>query len=415
MKQTGCLRRARNARTAAPVVVLAVALAGLAGACSSGSRPAAGSAAPIASQVPGAASTSPGGTLPPAESPPGTPRPTTVVPPRPAPAPNPVPAGFRAWSVTFVSDREAYVLGDAACRQARCTSVVHTLDGGRSWQREAAPSAPLPPDPEFSAPTPPAAVRDIRFATSQDGYAFGQSLWTTHDGARSWRRVTSLGSVQDLQTDGHTVYAIAANCTSGPCTGGRLLTSPVTADAFRPAAVSADSAGGVSIGGGTTVVMTGDGIYVKRGTGGWTRAAEPCQPHYGGVIAPASGTTLIGFCEDGAAGSIFFTFLRSTDLGRHWSTVTGQPLQLHGQISLTAGSASLLAGAWAMPDLHGTVQVSRDGGRTWAEAGLPRTAAGWRYVGARSGTALVALQEPPAAVLWTSDTAGRTWTAHPIR
>jgi hypothetical protein len=84
-------------------------------------------------------------------------------------------------------------------------------------------------------------------------------------------------------------------------------------------------------------------------------------------------------------------------------------------VSLTAGSASVLAGVWAIPDLHGTVQVSQEGGRTWAEAGLPRTAAGWRYVGARSGTALVALPDRPAAALWTSDTAGGTWVARPLR
>ena len=328
-----------------------------------------------------------------------------------------MPAGFRAWSVTFVSDREAYVLGDAACRRAVCTSVAHTLDGGRSWQEAAAPGASLPADPEFLWPTPPDTIRDIRFATSQDGYAFGRALWSTHDGARSWRRVTGLGSVRDLETDGRTVYAVAANCAAGVCTGARLLTSPVAVDAFRPVAglVSADDAGGVSTGAGTTVVMIDGKTYARRGTGGWIRVAEPCQPLGGAVVAPASGTTLIAFCGEGAAGSLFFTIQRSIDLGRHWTTVTGQPLQLHGLVSLTAGSASVLAGGWALQDLHGTVQVSRDGGRTWADAGLPRTADGWRYVGARSGTALVALPEPPAAVLWTSDTAGRTWVARPIR
>jgi hypothetical protein len=320
--------------------------------------------------------------------------------------------------VTFVSNREAYVLGESACRRTRCTSVVHTLDGGRSWQEAAAPGAPLPTDPEFLWPTPPDTVRDIRFATSQDGYAFGRALWTTHDGARSWRRMTSLGSVLALETDGRTVYAVAANCAAGRCTGGRLLSSPVAVDAFRPVAglVSDDGAGAVSTGTGTTVVMIGGKTYLRRGTSGWIHVAEPCPPFDGSVVAPASGTTLTAFCGEGAAGSVFFTVRQSTDLGRHWVTVTGPPLQLpNGLVSLTAGSASVLAGASASQDLRGAIRISRNGGRTWADAGLPRTAAGWRYVGARAGTALVALPEPPAAVLWTSDTAGRTWAPHPIR
>ncbi len=263
-------------------------------------------------------------------------------------------------------------------------------------------------------------VRDIRFATGQDGYAFGAGLWTTHDGARSWRRLTSLGAVVDLATDGRTVYAVASDCTvSGrPCLGTRLLSSPVSTDAFRPVTglASGDGDGAVSTGGGTTVVTLNGARYVRRGTGGWTRMAEPCQALGGPVVAPASGRTVTAYCTEGAAGSLFLTVRQTTDLGRLWVTIAGRPLQLpDGLVTLTAGSASMLAGASASRDLLGRISVSRDGGRTWADPPLPHTAAGWRYVGARSATALVALPEPPAAVLWTSDTAGRTWMPHPIR
>jgi hypothetical protein len=331
-----------------------------------------------------------------------------------------VPAGFRAWSVTFVSDREAYLLGDAPCRRPPCTSVVRTLDGGRSWRGVPAPRAPLPSDSELLGPASPNTVRDIRFATGQDGYAFGSGLWTTHDGARSWRRLTSLGAVTDLATDGRTVYAVVSDCAAGGgrCRGTRLLTSPVSTDAFRPVGglASGDGDGAVSTGGGTTVVTLNGARYVRRGTGGWTRMAEPCQALGGPVVAPASGRTVTAYCTEGAAGSLFLTVRQTTDLGRLWVTIAGRPLQLpDGLVTLTAGSASTLAGASASRDLLGRISVSRDGGRTWADPPLPHTAAGWRYVGARSATALVALPEPPAAVLWTSDTAGRTWTPHPIR
>jgi len=76
---------------------------------------------------------------------------------------------------------------------------------------------------------------------------------------------------------------------------------------------------------------------------------------------------------------------------------------------------------WSVWSVHAALvpdrplSITPDGGRTWTQAPLPKTRAGWRYVGARSATALVTLADPPAPVLWTSSTAGRTWTPHPIR
>ena len=332
-----------------------------------------------------------------------------------------MPSGFAAWSVTFVSDRQAYLLGDAPCRRAPCTSVVRTLDGGRSWRGVPAPRAPLPPLAPTATPESRDTVREIRFATGQDGYAFGGGLWTTHDGARTWRRVSGVDTVLDLEIDGRTAYAVVGHCVGlGACRSG-LLASPVSADRFRPVAgLEPRPVGGldgaVSTGGGTTVFSLDRARYVRRGTSGWTRMTEPCRPLGGTVVAPASGFTLTAYCAEGAAGSVYLTIRHSADLGQHWTTVPGRGLQLpNGLTALTAGSATTLAAAAALPDLGGGLAVSRDGGRTWSAVPTPRRSIGWRYVGARSATALVALVDPPAAALWTSDTAGRTWTVHPIR
>jgi len=331
-----------------------------------------------------------------------------------------------AWSVTFVSDLQAYVLGDAPCAHARCTSVVRTRDGGRSWRGVPAPRAALLSDAQLGDRTRPDTVRELRFASGQDGYAFGGGLWTTHDGARTWRRVINLGVVLDLATDHHTVSAVVANCPAGSwsCRDLRLLTSPVSADAFRPAAIrfpGADhGAGGTVVtGGGTTVARLNGATYVRAGTGGWLRAAEPCQPLGGWVVPAASGRTLTAYCAEPAAGSTYLTVQQSADGGRRWTNIPGQSVRLANEgassTATTAAGADVLAVAWANPIYGGGLAVSRDGGRTWTDAPLPKTGDGWRYVGARSGTALVALPDPPAAVLWSSATAGRTWTAHPIR
>ena len=264
-------------------------------------------------------------------------------------------------------------------------------------------------------------VRQIRFATGQDGYAYGGGLWTTHDGARTWRRVGGLDTVLDLEIDGRTAYAVVGHCVGlGGCRSG-LLTSPVSADRFRPVpGLEPRPVGGldgaVSTGAGLTVFSFDGARYVHRRTGGWTRMTEPCQPLGGAVVAPASGATLTAYCAEGAAGSVYLTIRQSTDLGRHWTTVPGAALRLpNGLTAVTAGTATVLAAAAAVPDLGGGLAVSRDGGRTWSVVPTPSKSIGWRYVGARSATALVALVDPPAPTVWTSDTAGRSWTVHPIR
>src|SRR5215471_6694778 len=81
----------------------------------------------------------------------------------------PVPGGFAATSVTFVSPREAFVLGTAPCSHAPCTSIVRTLDRGASWRGLPAPVVPLGQPASITGP----AVWGIRFATPAHGFVFG--------------------------------------------------------------------------------------------------------------------------------------------------------------------------------------------------------------------------------------------------
>ncbi len=45
----------------------------------------------------------------------------------------PVPKGFVAKDLTFVSTRTGWLLGTAPCTVAPCTSIVRTIDSGRTW------------------------------------------------------------------------------------------------------------------------------------------------------------------------------------------------------------------------------------------------------------------------------------------
>jgi hypothetical protein len=282
-----------------------------------------------------------------------------------------------------------------------------------------APVAALPPDSGPGRAASPDTVRDLRFATPRDGYAFGGGLWTTHDGARTWHRL-AVGAVSDLATDGRTVYAVVADCgrSRRPCDALRLLASPAGRDDFRPVGVRADGPADqatVSTGSGLVAATLGAAVFVADGAGRWRRAGNPCPAALAGVVAAASGGTLVAFCAEGAAGSLYLTARRSANRGRTWTAPSAPVRTRTGQVTVTAGSAAMLAVAASNPDLGGSLQTSRNGGATWTAAALARGGDGYRYVGARSDTSLVALASPPAAVVWTTSTAGRTWTRLPIR
>jgi len=101
-----------------------------------------------------------------------------------------VPAGFRAASATFVSTREAFVLGTAPCTHAPCTSIARTLDRGVSWRGLPAPAMPLGEPYTSTGPV----VWGIRFVTPEHGFVFGDGLWVTTDGGEHWSASGSPGT-----------------------------------------------------------------------------------------------------------------------------------------------------------------------------------------------------------------------------
>ena len=164
-----------------------------------------------------------------AGTPTATPSVTPGTPMSPTPPPGgPVPGGFTATSVTFVSTQEAFVLGTAPCSHAPCTSIVRTLDRGASWRGLPAPVVPL------SSPGG-AGVWGIRFATPEHGFVFGDGLWETTDGGQHWASVAYPGgSVLSLAAIDGQVLALAATCSAqGGCAeSGTLLRRPLAGGAW---------------------------------------------------------------------------------------------------------------------------------------------------------------------------------------
>ncbi|HEV7756445.1 MAG TPA: hypothetical protein VGO94_11365 [Mycobacteriales bacterium] len=330
-----------------------------------------------------------------------------------------VPAGFADVSVTTTAHGITYLLGYASCRTAPCTSVARY--DGTHWVSVAAPEAAVTAtQPSTRSDT----VRDLRFGTPKDGWAYGGALWSTHDGARRWRSVDAGGAVVDLAADDTTAYAVVSRCTGSSSTCRvKLRSTTVRGDVWRdvPGVAAAGSSGRLSLGPGTAAVSFPDsGIVYLRSGGTWRSATVSCPDGSPGMVASPSSARLFAFCAGPGAGNLDYT-IRYSDDGRRWTVLPLGASHLripNGTfVSLTAASSTVLLAASGDPSLGGPVMVSRDSGRTWERAsgrdGLPdldtSRSGGWRYVGASSSTRVVALAAVPHRGYWVSHDTARTW------
>jgi hypothetical protein len=286
-----------------------------------------------------------------------------------APPGGPVPRGFAATSVTFVSPEEAFVLGTAPCVQAPCTSILRTLDRGASWRGLPAPVVPLGSAP---ADTTGPAVWGIRFANPEDGFVFGNGLWETSDGGEQWAPAAAPGgSIESLEVIDDQVLALTVVCKpNGECAQiGTLVRRPLAGGAWQqvarvtdPGAIATQARVAAMLDG-TSVIVTADGGLST------VMHAAPCATV--GVSSPAAVAVtgpdgLALECAGGAAaGSVEKTVYVSDDLGAHW-TQTGSPGRGGDPDGLSAGStAQLVAGAASGGSI---LYYSGDGGAQWSTA-----------------------------------------------
>ena len=284
------------------------------------------------------------------------------------PSGGPVPIGFAARSVTFVSTEEAFVLGTAPCAKAPCTSILRTLNRGASWRGLPAPTVPLAAPFEVTQP----AVWGIRFANPSDGFVFGNGLWETTDGGERWTPAASPGdSIVSLEVIDGQVLAIAASCTanSGCGQSGTLERRPLAGGAWQ-AVAQVSVPGAIATQARVAAVLEGDGVIVTGNGGiGTVDRSGPCST--AGIEAPVSIAVtgpngLAVLCAgNGAAGSVDKTVYVSDDLGAHW-TKAGSPGRGGDPEGLSAGSTSQLVVAAASG--ASMLYHSADGGAQWTTA-----------------------------------------------
>ncbi len=372
----------------------------------------------------------------------------------PAGSGQPVPAGFRPTSVTFIGINTGAVIGQdsipgrcAPPAAAACTSLAGTSDYGQTWYGV---SAPVTGPPAGSA-----GVSGLRFLNASDGWAFGPELWVTHNGGARWAMEPTHGlRVTSLETAGNRAFALFASCAgkgasfAAQCTSFRLYSSGAGSDSWHlvPGAARYLRATGTRAGQAATaslVLAAGPVTNPAAGTGyllapsgavlsgplaggPWTVACQaPCQS----AVTPVSGQ-LAGPMLTAGSDQLFVACTSTAAAGArryvkkiYSSADGGQSWQPAGTVLGPGIATSLAAAQGGLVVLATTtcIDVSADGGANWRQAygsppgaGAGRT--GFSYVGMtdqRHGVAVPAdagLHE----VLITVD-GGSTWQRSAVR
>lgn len=236
------------------------------------------------------------------------------------PVPNParVPPNFQPTSVTFVSTRTGWVIGQAGspghCATRYCTSMARTTDAGRTWTGVPAPLA--------GQPDGATGVSQVRFLNLYDGWAFGPGLFVTHTGGKTWTPVNTGGlRVTSLETVGTRVYALWASCTgtgaayASNCTTFTLYSASAAGGGWAPVGPATTGLASGAPGQAASLALTGSRGYLLApdgtlyagpvdGSAGWRQVGSlPGACHAADTGAGGSGTGGSGSGGSGTGGS----------------------------------------------------------------------------------------------------------------
>jgi photosystem II stability/assembly factor-like uncharacterized protein len=312
-----------------------------------------------------------------------------------------VAAGFQPLSFTAVSERDFWLLGTVPCQGRRCTAIIRTTNGGRTFAAVNAPALPT------SGNTP-----ELRFADHLDGFAFVRwrgIFYATHDGGATWRRLR-LGRVLGFATGAGQVFV---------ATSRRLEYSPVSANAWqsRPLPFPSDgSALDLEAHGanlwllGTRRGNTSHDELARSSDSGrrFVVAAGPCTAGLGGELAPTFGDAVWTVCPTGMLAGAW----RSTNGGISFTRLRTPQLVNSAQIAPASAATAVLARGGNTRLLRTT-----DAGRTWSAPKMPGRFAYVLFVGftdTRVGAALVQTTGTTSA-LWRTTDGGATWARVRLR
>jgi hypothetical protein len=298
------------------------------------------------------------------------------------PAGGPVPKGFVAKDLTFVSTRTGWLLGTAPCTAPPCTSIVRTADNGRTWIGIPAPRADLEPNGQSGCTGKP-CVRGLRFANPNVGYAYGSTaLYLTTDGGATWK--TAPGQADAIEVANGTAVRISHDTEGCPpgCTY-QVSIAPVGTTDWHPV----DVPGSPLVGNGVQLLRTGHHAYAEV------------------YRNPAGG-----------ASNAQATLLTSADDGRHW-TVRADPCGGTGdqeadspQLAVADDGSLTVLCRLRVGGTTSFVVASGDGGVTFgAHHPAPADATAYAVGAADANTPLLAVATGDTTKLYRG--AGTSWTA----
>jgi photosystem II stability/assembly factor-like uncharacterized protein len=233
---------------------------------------------------------------------------------------------------------------------------------------------------------PVASVTRVRFATVHDGWLFGNSLYATHDGGRSWRRISlpGLGS----PTGGVVALEAADGFVNAEIQEGKDPNSNGPVQLYH-AAIGGDNWTAVSgvgtppVGYGGSITSAGGGVWatlhpgLNQGMKGiltqsslyrsfdgrrWRILRQPCPSGSVADAAAATRSRLLIVCAGGvAAGSQDKIAFLSDDAGATFRRISDPPFD--GDYSGAAASSGVLTVLSASGATW--LYSSFDGGRRW--------------------------------------------------
>jgi hypothetical protein len=295
----------------------------------------------------------------------------------------PIPAHSYPVSFTAISELTWWVLTPAPCtfvgEKAPCGEILRTVDGGRNFIGIQAPHATLTGYP--SAPT--SGYAQIRFADMQDGFAYGPSLYATHDGGSAWHPVDVGGTVSDLAISAGEAYAVV-----GTSSGTKLMHSPVGSDDWTALPAAGDVSEGLWVHGSDVLVQSGiagtesgignDLMISHDGGASFTSYPSP-SPGLGCEFAETDPAVIWAHCATGMESGVWL----STDGGQSFGS-EGGPGSLPNSALFAAASDTVAVVGYQQ--LYRTA----DGGATYTPVG-PADVTSWSYLGFTDATHGIAL------------------------
>ncbi|MCC7104181.1 MAG: exo-alpha-sialidase, partial [Chloroflexi bacterium] len=131
---------------------------------------------------------------------------------------------FHPIDLSFIGPSHGWVLGSLDLEDGSTqVALRRTSDSGKTWEVLPALAPAVAPGPVSQAAAPPAA--SLRFATLNDGWAFGPGLFVTHDGGSRWSEVQRSGEVIALEVVGRSVWTLQRACVAAAACVPTFLTS----------------------------------------------------------------------------------------------------------------------------------------------------------------------------------------------